>query len=240
MARLRLTRRSTRSGSNPSRGRIHPLDDGDPGPGNPGDVAELEGDEATAQEGDATGQLRQLEDVVAGGQVLVAGQRQGHRPRPGGDDHMARADLLPVDDQRGGADEARVAVEGGDPVLLERRALGAADAVGERAFEVHQCRPRDASRPRIDALASESADRVHGAGDPYQHLLGVAAAQLARAAERPLIDDRDPPAGGAAPARHGLPGGAGPENHEVKTAALHEGPPTPPRPPHTPAGRAAV
>src|SRR3546814_14006923 len=70
--------------------------------------------------------------------------------------------------------------------------------LGEAALEAHKRRPIDIEAPMADALAVQPPRPISGLRGTDQDLLGVAAAQGAGAAERPLVDHRDRPAGLAA------------------------------------------
>ena len=70
------------------------------------------------------------------------------------------------------------------------------DRIGEGPLERHQSRPID-GQGAFDAMPSHAPGRVDGFFAAHQHLLGIAAAQGAGAAERPVIDHGDGPARGA-------------------------------------------
>jgi hypothetical protein len=109
-----------------------------------------------------------------------------------------------------------VAVERHDPVAGAGRLLALADRVGERPLEAHERGPVDARAARVDAAAGQPPDRVQRLGGAHQHLLRVAAAQLAGAAEGELVRDGHTPPGGPASSRDQAAARAGPDDHPIE------------------------
>ena len=114
-------------------------------------MGELERDEAAPDEDDPLGQRIQIEEPIAGRDVLGAGERERLRGR-----------------------------------------------IGDPALDPHPRGPVDRDPIGVDALVGQRARGVNGLGGGHQDLLRHAAAERARAAERPRVDDRDRPSRRAA------------------------------------------
>jgi hypothetical protein len=181
---------------------LAPFEDHDPGIGARGDVRELERDVAAADQQHALRQAVEVEELIAGHDVLGAGQGKRHWPRPGRDHDVARAQALIADRDRGRVDEACGALERGDAGLGEGLLAIGRHRVGEAALERHQTRPVDREAGIVDPPGAHQPRGVDDFGAAAEHFLRVAAAQGAGAAERQLIHDGDRPAGRTASGGH--------------------------------------
>ena len=183
-------------------------------------VRELGRDITAADQHDPAWQSRQLQEVVAGADQLFPWDAQRDRTGAGGDQHVSglQGAAVHLDRVRGG--EAGEPVEGVDPQLGVAMFLFGGDRIGEGPLERHQSRPID-RQGAFDAMPSHAPGRVDGFFAAHQHLLGVAAAQRAGAAEWPVIHHGDGPAGGA-DLRHGdLGRRAAADDDQV--VGIHEG-----------------
>src|SRR5262249_40148863 len=84
-----------------------------------GDVRELEGNVATADEHDPSGQTLELEDLGARGQVPFARDVQRRMPRPARDHHVPSTERLVADPQAGPINETRPPVQYPDTRLRQ-------------------------------------------------------------------------------------------------------------------------
>jgi hypothetical protein len=191
------------------------------GAGTDGDGGELEGDVA-ADEDEAPGQLLQIQELLTGGQQLLAGYAEVRGFRTGRDDDVARAQLVVVrgvgtrDIHARRAGEPRHAVIWLDARLGERGLIAGRGRVGESALEALEVRPGNAQVGRDESPALQPSDRRERVGHAHQHLFRVAAAQLARAAEGAAIHDGDAPASLAAGIGNALRGRAGAQHDEIE------------------------
>jgi hypothetical protein len=103
------------------------------GAGARGDMRELRRDVAAADHGDARGELIELEEPIAGDQMLDTGKRERYRTREGGDQHMPGLNALPVDLDRSLSGKAHLAVKGIDAPFREAMFLLLRDGIGEGA-----------------------------------------------------------------------------------------------------------
>src|SRR3546814_4865181 len=89
----------------------------DLGAGAPHDVRELEGDVAAADQHDSPWQRLQVEKIVAGRQMLLAGNAERHRFGAGGEQDMAAFEHSCADGHRVATGEAGAAVVSIDALL---------------------------------------------------------------------------------------------------------------------------
>ena len=165
------------------------------------DMRELEGDVPASDEENPQREPVQLQELIAGREVARAGNRQisGHLPGRNHDKPSNQC-LFPYL-HGGGTGEARTAMERGDACFREAVFAPPWNGLGERALETHQLGPIDLKLPGLNAFSFHSTGPVDGFGGADEHFLRIASPQGASAAERPRIDDRDPPAC-VATARH--------------------------------------
>jgi hypothetical protein len=148
------------------------------------DVREFERDVAAADEQQPPRQLVEFEEAVARSDVLGALDRQRHGLGAARDHDVACLEALAADLDGVFRDEARGASVSRDALVGEGLLLIRRHRVGEAALEAHQARPVDSETRVGHALAFQQPDRVHDLGTATQHLLGIAAAQLAGATVR--------------------------------------------------------
>jgi hypothetical protein len=181
---------------------LAPFKDRDRGIGARGDVPERERDIAAADQQHGLRQEVEVQEVIAGNDVLGTGQGKRRRLRPGRDHDMARMQALVADRDRGLVDEACGALERGDAGLGKGLLAIGRDRIGEAALERHQTRPVDREAAIDDSPAAHQPRGVDHFGAAAKHFLRVAAAQGTGAAEGQLIHDGDRPAGRAALGGH--------------------------------------
>jgi hypothetical protein len=198
-----------------------PVEDRDNGISARGHVRELEGYVAAADHQDPVRQALEIEEAIAAHDVGGAGHGKRRRLRPARDRHVARAQTIVADHEGGLVEEARAALERGDPGFGERSLPVRRHRVGEAALESHESRPIDRQAGVAHALAAHQPGRLDHLGPAAQHLLRVAAAQGAGAAEGQLVDDRDRPSSRAAGVGHRAPGHAGADHDQVE-APVHQ------------------
>src|SRR5262249_2906772 len=117
------------------------------------DVRELEGDVAAANEDDAARQLLKVQELRAGGQVLLARYPQRGMARAGRDHHMATDQGVLAHLDAGPIHEVRTAMPHHDPRLLEALLVLRWYRVGEGPLEADQVRPAEGQAGCGDALA---------------------------------------------------------------------------------------
>src|SRR5216684_1586745 len=212
----RLRHAATGADAETCRYRLHRRDGG-AGPRR--DVRELGCDVAAADQREALGQRLQLEKAVAGRDMLLAGDAERHRTSAGRYQDVLALQDRSIDIDGIAADEACQAVERIDASLGVTAFLLLRYGVGERALEGHQRRPVDAPIT-IDAAAMHAARKIDDLGAADQHLLGVAAAQRAGAAERAVVDDGHRAPRGAYAGAGDLGSRSGADDNEI--VALHD------------------
>ncbi len=177
------------------------LQDCDLRPRQCGDVRELGSDVAAADQDDARRQGFQREESLVRNHVLFAGNVQLDRLGPRCQYDVFCFDGLPGNLQHVPSRELRSPVEGVDALFSIGRLLPLRNGVREGALERHQLGPIDAD-VADDTVAVHAGHLVDRRGAADEHLLGIAAAQGAGAAEGAEVDDRDGPARCANPGRH--------------------------------------
>jgi hypothetical protein len=174
------------------------MQDRDAGAGLRGHVGELERDEAAPDEDDPRRQRVEIEELVAGRDVLGARKPERLRDRAGRDQDAAGDETVVADVDRRRPHEPGASVEGRDARLRVALLGGGRRRIRRRALGAHEGRPVDRDAVRADAPLAEGAGGVDGLRRRDQDLLGDASAQRAGAAERAGVDDRHRPPGVAA------------------------------------------
>lgn len=190
------------------------------------DVRELCGDVAAAHQDHAPRDLLQLEKLLAGGQVLFAGNSQFDRFRAGGDEEMASFQSFAFDSYRARVGEPRPPAEGFDSLVRVHLLVFARDGIGEAALERDQFRPINVQLSG-DAVRAHAECEVDDFGTGNEHLFRVAPAQRTSATERSEVDHSHAPAGGAHAHRRCHRSGSRSDDHEV--VSLRHGVTPPPR-----------
>jgi hypothetical protein len=145
---------------------------------------------------DALWERLQGKELLAGDQMLFARNAEFDRFRARGDQDMLRFERFAFDIQRGATGEPGAPVVRVDALAGEELLALLRHGIGKTAFEGHQIGPVDADVPG-DALAGHAPGMVRSRCAADQHLLGIAAAQRAGAAEEAEVDHGHAPAGGA-------------------------------------------
>jgi hypothetical protein len=185
------------------------------------DVRELEGDVSSADEGDPTRQLVQLEEAGTREQVLFSWDAEGGMPRAGGDDHMAAVvDLVTYAEARR-THELCPPVHGQYPGIAKACFGGGGNLVGEGPFEAHHVGPGDRRRRTREPLPLHTPRPVDKLGDADKHLLRIAPALRAGAAEGTGVHDGDAPSRLAAGVGDALGGRSRPHHDEINGHNRH-------------------
>src|SRR6266478_6294863 len=142
------------------------------------DVRELRGNVAAAHQGYACRQSLELEEAIAGDDMLFTRDMQRHWTRAAREQNVTRLEFLPFDRDSIGSREARQPMKGVDTFLRITLLLLVRNRIGEAALERHEFAPIDARRT-LDAMPAQSTRRVDRLGATDQHLFRVAAAQRA-------------------------------------------------------------
>src|SRR5258708_33001853 len=121
--------------------------------------------------------------------MLFAGDAERYRTSAGRDQNVLAVQDGSIDIDSVAADEACQAMERVDAPLGIAALLLLRYGMGERPLEGHQRRPIDAHIP-FAAAAVHAPCEIDDLGATEQHLLGVAAAQRAGAAEPTGGEDR--------------------------------------------------
>ena len=179
-------------------------------------MRELDGDVASADEGDAGAQAVVRHEPLAVDDQLGSGDAEGRRVRPGGDHDVPGPERLISDTYRLGIDEGCGAVEGGHSGRGQPLLDAGRRRVGERPLEGDQRGPVD-GHVSDDAAGRLAASALHRLGGIEQHLLRLAAAQRAGSTELAPIDRGHTLAGGRERRGRGLPRNAGPDDDDVET-----------------------
>lgn len=204
-------------GIEPTEGPGHHLEDPHP-PARPSrHVRELEGDEPPAEEEDFLRERVELQELVAGSKMLLAGEAELHRLGARGDQHVVGRERLAVDLEGRGRHEPRPAVIRVDPGLAEGGLPALRHRAREAPLERHEVGPADPDAV-LDPVSPHPPAPVDGLGRADQHLLRIAPPQGACTPERARVDDRHPPAGGAAAAGHGGTRRPRPDHDQVERA----------------------
>jgi hypothetical protein len=202
-------------------GSLLALVDRDLGARPAGDVRQLEGDEAPAEEQDAARQLGQHEEVVARRQELGARQVEQRRHRAGRDQDLVRGRAPAVGGDRVERDEPRGPVQDLDSRLLQGLLRRVGERVDEAVLEGDQLAPRDARLRVAPERALRAARRVEQLRGVDQDLLRVAAAQRAGAADLAALGDGDALSGARAALGDLRAGHAGPEHDAIEGYLFH-------------------
>src|SRR5262249_5658873 len=133
----------------------------------------------------ALGELLKLHEGIAGDRVLGTRKIERNRVRTRGNHDGAALDDPTFNGNRVRCGEASAAVNGFDALLGEVRLALLRYGIGESAFEGDQLLPVDAQFAS-NATAVHPAPPINGLGPANQHFLGIAAAQGAGSAERPM------------------------------------------------------
>ncbi len=190
------------------------VEQGDVHTGTRGDVREFKADVAAADQHQPFGQRLQREEVIAQRQMLETLERQRGRLGTGSNDDVFCRKRSALDQHTVGAAEPRAAMKGLDALFGIGLFAMPGHRISEAALVLLQRGPvdRDAAEHALARHALGAVDHL-GGGD--QHLLRVAAAQCAGAAERPMVDQRHRPAGLAAIEGGDVGGGAAADDDEV-------------------------
>lgn len=158
------------------------------------DVTELRRDIPAADHRDPVRQLVQLQELLMRDEVLGSGEPERCRPRSGCDqDVLGFQSISTVNFDRVGCREPCRGVKGVDPLFPITLFLSGRNWTGEGSLKGDEFAPGD---PRVlsnDAAPRHSPDVVHDLGTSDQHLLGIAAAKRAGAAEGTVINYGDLP-----------------------------------------------
>ena len=211
-------RRSTKSGSNRSSGRLPRWTTVTSAPARTATCANSIETYPPPTKRTRRGSAPQAEEVGARRDVLGAVERERGGAGAGGDQEVPEREpplaVFGLDDDGVLGHQAGAAVERVDPLLLEPGLLRLGDRLGERPLERHEVGPVDADaagRP----VPLRPPGEVGDVGGPDEDLLGVAPAEGARAAVGEGVDDGDAPAGRGGLVGRGRGGGAGAEDDEV-------------------------
>ena len=148
------------------------------------------------------------------GNQFLTGNAERDGTRPGCNEDVPTDELVAFDLNGVRAGEACRTMKGIDAENGVMLFLFGRYAIGEASLERHQGRPVDL-QVAVDAMRSHAPGCVERLLAANQHLLGVAPAQRAGAAERPVIDDRDAPAALAHSGDHHLSGGARTDGDQI-------------------------
>ncbi len=139
------------------------LEDRDLGPGSRGDMGELGGDVASADQHDPARQAFHLKEALVVDQVLLAGDAQLHRLRPGRQNDVPGLQCFAIDLNSTRANEASPPVEGRDAAFGEALLLLVRHRVRKAALERQQLVPVD-PHVALDSLAAHPSGVVGGRG----------------------------------------------------------------------------
>src|SRR6185437_6855440 len=169
-------------------------------------------------EDDTRRQHLERKELLVGDGVVLARYAERDRLGAGGEDDVARRELDAGRRERVRTPETRPALEGLDTRLAKAACALRRHRIGEGALERNEIGPVDRRRA-ADTAAGEPPRSPHRLRARHQHLLGVAAAQGARAAERPEVDDRDAAPGLAHPGGYARGRGATADHDEIVLCA---------------------
>src|SRR5258706_5377140 len=174
------------------------LQDGDLSPRARREVRELGGDVSAADEQDALRQSVELQEFAARDEVLFTGDAQLRRHRARGDENEPRLEHLARHLEGLPTGEWSVAAIDIDALACEAFLHHRGKGLGETALEAHERPPVDRRLAAAHALAAHAPRVIDRLGSAEQHLLWIATAQGAGAAQRKMVDERHAPAGAAA------------------------------------------
>src|SRR5262249_17889630 len=183
----------------------------DAGPGS--DVREFGGDVTATDQGDARREDVELEKLLAGDCILLAGDIQRYGARTASDQDVSPLELpVALDYDRIGAGESGAPVKGVNSAFGKFLFPIAGHFIGEAALERDQAAPINLRVAR-NTMAAHAGLRVDRLSPTDQHLLWIAAAQCASPAEGTVINQRDRPPSSTHARACRLCGGAGADDH---------------------------
>jgi hypothetical protein len=156
-------------------------------------VGKFRGDIPAHDEHDLLRQRVEMEKLLAGREVFLAGNAQGLWTGAGRQNETAAGQRLIPDLNCSWLDELRRPMEGHNASFLEPLLPIFWDGVGECALESHERWPIEMHVLPSNASALNALVPIRQFGDPHQDLLGVTAAERARSPKRSFIDNRHLP-----------------------------------------------
>jgi len=168
-----------------------------------------------AEQDDLLGQLRELEKVGARDELLLAQNAEVHRHGTNGDQDETAVEHFAAHRDRARPTEPGPAMVGIDSGFCEALLLHRRHGVSEGSLELDKLVPCDYRLAAADAFATHAAGMINSVRCPDQDFFRIAAAQLARATERQVIDDRHTPSGRATARRGHRRGRSGSDGDKI-------------------------